>query len=416
MQQQRRLVRAGRPASGAGPRRLHPLLALPRRLVRVHDQGEPGRAPRARRAAPASARRRVAGRDPRRPARRPGGSASRRRRAPGSPGRPSARSSHASSVRSRPWRLCAWAESATCGKVRPELTRMRLLSEPGRTERSSGRASGEEVEEAGADPNAVRGCPRRLETKPQGSFPVCEHPHRRPAGRDRPHRPDARRPAAREVDRGDVPRRRRAATTRCAGCTATPAPGSGERVSVQGSGMGQPSLAIYANELFASTTSAAIIRVGSCGALTPRARAARPRHRLGRLHRLLDEPDRLRGARLRAGRRLRPAPGGVRRLGRAGPTGSGDAGRARRADLLQRLVLRRPARADRADGGLRRAGGRDGGQRALHPGREVRPPGAGDLHGVRPHRHRRGDRRRRSASRPSATMVEIALTAALSRD
>ena len=32
----------------------------------------------------------------------------------------------------------------------------------------------------------------------------------------------------------------------------------------------------------------------------------------------------------------------------------------------------------------------------------ARPPGAGDLHGLRPHRHRRGDHRRRSASRPSA--------------
>jgi purine-nucleoside phosphorylase len=42
----------------------------------------------------------------------------------------------------------------------------------------------------------------------------------------------------------------------------------GQPVSVQGSGMGQPSLAIYANELFDHYDVASIIRVGSCGALT----------------------------------------------------------------------------------------------------------------------------------------------------
>ena len=44
----------------------------------------------------------------------------------------------------------------------------------------------------------------------------------------------------------------------------------GHRVSVQGSGMGQPSLAIYATELFTEYDVASIIRVGSCGALTER--------------------------------------------------------------------------------------------------------------------------------------------------
>lgn len=42
----------------------------------------------------------------------------------------------------------------------------------------------------------------------------------------------------------------------------------GQRVSVQGSGMGQPSLAIYVNELFREYAVESIIRVGSCGALT----------------------------------------------------------------------------------------------------------------------------------------------------
>jgi purine-nucleoside phosphorylase len=42
----------------------------------------------------------------------------------------------------------------------------------------------------------------------------------------------------------------------------------GQRVSVQGSGMGQPTLAIYANELFEHYDVQTIVRVGSCGALT----------------------------------------------------------------------------------------------------------------------------------------------------
>jgi len=42
----------------------------------------------------------------------------------------------------------------------------------------------------------------------------------------------------------------------------------GERVSVQGSGMGQPSLSIYANELLKEYGVRSIVRVGSCGALS----------------------------------------------------------------------------------------------------------------------------------------------------
>ena len=44
----------------------------------------------------------------------------------------------------------------------------------------------------------------------------------------------------------------------------------GQAVSVQGSGMGQPSFAIYANELFSEYDVQSIVRVGSCGALTDR--------------------------------------------------------------------------------------------------------------------------------------------------
>ncbi len=41
-------------------------------------------------------------------------------------------------------------------------------------------------------------------------------------------------------------------------------------VSVQGSGMGQPSLGIYVHELFTEYDVQSVIRVGSCGALTDR--------------------------------------------------------------------------------------------------------------------------------------------------
>lgn len=44
----------------------------------------------------------------------------------------------------------------------------------------------------------------------------------------------------------------------------------GHRVSVQGSGMGQPSLAIYVNELFREYDVESVIRVGSCGGMTER--------------------------------------------------------------------------------------------------------------------------------------------------
>jgi purine-nucleoside phosphorylase len=42
----------------------------------------------------------------------------------------------------------------------------------------------------------------------------------------------------------------------------------GQRVSVQGSGMGQPSMAIYVNELFKDYDVRSVVRVGSCGGLS----------------------------------------------------------------------------------------------------------------------------------------------------
>ena len=44
----------------------------------------------------------------------------------------------------------------------------------------------------------------------------------------------------------------------------------GQPVSVQGSGMGQPSMSIYVNELFQDYDVRKVVRVGSCGALTER--------------------------------------------------------------------------------------------------------------------------------------------------
>ena len=43
----------------------------------------------------------------------------------------------------------------------------------------------------------------------------------------------------------------------------------GKRVSVQGTGMGMPSLSIYANELISSYGVKNLIRVGTCGAMQP---------------------------------------------------------------------------------------------------------------------------------------------------
>ena len=42
----------------------------------------------------------------------------------------------------------------------------------------------------------------------------------------------------------------------------------GEPISVQGSGMGLPSISIYLNELFSEYNVRSVVRVGSCGALT----------------------------------------------------------------------------------------------------------------------------------------------------
>ena len=225
-----------------------------------------------------------------------------------------------------------------------------------------------------------------------------EHPHRRRAGRR--SRPSSCCPATR-CGPGGSPRRSsrtRSATPRSAGCSASPAPDRGEPVSVQGSGMGQPSLAIYVNELFREYDVQPIVRVGSCGALTEDlalrdlviASGACTDSSMNRIRfEGLDYAPVADFGLLRGGVRRRRAAR-PRRGGHVGLIFSSDSFYSPRPELIARMVE------------LRRARGRDGGQRALHARRPARPPRAGDLHGLRPHRHRRGDHRRRSARRPSA--------------
>ncbi len=125
-------------------------------------------------------------------------------------------------------------------------------------------------------------------------------------------------PQARAVDRRDVPRRRDAATPRCAACSASPVPGRATRSRCRGRGWASRRWRSTSTSCSTSTTCASIVRVGSCGGLSEQVAVRDVDHRLGRLHRLVDEPDHLRGPRLRAGRRLRPAARrGRRRGGRA---------------------------------------------------------------------------------------------------
>ena len=119
----------------------------------------------------------------------------------------------------------------------------------------------------------------------------------------------------------------------------------GTPVSVQGSGMGQPSMSIYVNELFQEYDVQQVVRVGSCGAVTDRLALRDVVIASGGVHRLLDEPAALPRPRLRAGGRLRPAARG-RRRGR----GARRRDQPRRPDLLRRHVLQPAPGADGADG------------------------------------------------------------------
>ena len=171
-----------------------------------------------------------------------------------------------------------------------------------------------------------------------------EHPHRRGAGPDRAVRPAARRPAARDAGSPRRSSRTRPATPRCAGCTATPAPTAASGCPCRAPAWGSPSLSIYVTELFAEYDVRTVVRVGSCGALTEDL-ALRDLVIASRcVHRLVDEPDPVRGPRLRTGRRLRAAPRRATTRHRARPR----RGHQGRADPVQRLLLQPAARAHRS--------------------------------------------------------------------
>ena len=215
--------------------------------------------------------------------------------------------------------------------------------------------------------------------------PEDEHPYRCRARRDRPHRPDARRPAPREVDRGDVPRRRHLLLrgARHARLHRHLARASGLRAGVRDG----PAVAGDLRQRALHRVRRADSHPGRLVRCPDReARPPRRRDRLGCVHRLVDEPAALPRPRLRTRRGLRPAVSGVRRR-----AGAGRRHHARGPDLLRRPVLQPAPGADAADGRPRRARRRDGGERALHDRRAARPSGARDLHRLRPRRHRRGD-------------------------
>ena len=77
----------------------------------------------------------------------------------------------------------------------------------------------------------------------------------------------------------------------CLGFTGTY---KGKPVSVQATGMGQPSLGIYVTELLTEYGVKTLIRVGTAGGPERQAQRPRHRHRLDRFDRQRHEPRRLR--------------------------------------------------------------------------------------------------------------------------
>ena len=92
----------------------------------------------------------------------------------------------------------------------------------------------------------------------------------------------------------------------------------GVPVSVQSTGMGTPSLAIYVHELLDAYRVRTLIRIGTCGGLSDKARAAQPGHFAGGERRQHDQPPAVRTVRLCALRRLFAAQAGRRRAAATG--------------------------------------------------------------------------------------------------
>ena len=192
----------------------------------------------------------------------------------------------------------------------------------------------------------------------------------------------AGRPAAGPADRARLPGRRQAGERRARACSGFTGTFEGKPVSVQSTGMGCPSAAIVIEELITARRAAADPRRHLRRAAAA-ARARRPgRGALGRAGRL-------------APRFATPAASPTpRRPTSTSPTASStpprsSAAAAGRPDRELRHVLRPRPRPPQALGGAGRAGGRDGGRRAVHDRRAARDPGGLRADGVR-HRLRRG--------------------------
>ena len=197
-------------------------------------------------------------------------------------------------------------------------------------------------------------------------------------------------PLRASLDRGDVPRGCGVLLRRYGTCSATPAPSGAERVSVQGTGMGQPSLAIYVTELIQEygaqrVVPGGVVRVG--WSMTWRSSRCRTRHQ--RLQQLINEHTAFLRPALRqprtstcSGRRTTPQPSTRTRQVTVTP------------GVLVRLVLLRP-NPELMDAlvGYGVVAVEMECQRALHPRGEAPAPGADHLYRLGPHPHWRPDDR-----------------------
>ena len=173
----------------------------------------------------------------------------------------------------------------------------------------------------------------------------------------------------------------------CLGYTGT---WNGKPVSVQATGMGQPSTAIYVHELINVYGVKTLIRVGTCGGLNTKVKVRDLVIGAGRLHRQRHRQGRLRHLQFRARRRF---------LACCAPPTMPPRAKGMRfhvGNMVSSDIFYHPAGLE-AYGKLhraRRSRRRDGSGHALHPGRPLRRQGAHHLHHDRLPDHRRRNRRR----------------------
>ena len=158
---------------------------------------------------------------------------------------------------------------------------------------------------------------------------------------------------------------------------------NGHRVTIHGSGMGMPSLSIYANELIRDYGAKTLIRIGSAGAL--------PEHVKVRDVILAQTCSTLGSPSRAIFRELNFAPCadfGLLSKAHAAAIAKGDPHPCRR-DLFLGHVLRRTPRPLERTHPPRLPWRRNGSGRALHGRRPPWRPRACHPYRVRPHRHRR---------------------------